>query len=89
MVVFSVLSLSTNAISGCEGDCMTCHPSLEDSPEHQSLKTCKTCHNSSKPQIKISSNVNGCGERCFMCHGEWPKDGAHASLDTCLECHEK
>lgn len=88
-MVISVVSISTDAISGCAGDCMTCHPTLENSPEHQSLKTCKNCHNDSKPKLKISSMNDGCGDRCFMCHNQWPKDGAHASLDNCLECHEK
>jgi len=83
---------TTDAISGCEGDCMTCHPELESSPEHQSLKTCITCHNSEKKSLKIFSSVqvdSGCGTRCFVCHSEWPLDSYHKPLDTCLQCHEK
>ncbi|MBQ3032865.1 MAG: hypothetical protein IJD28_00670 [Deferribacterales bacterium] len=68
---------------------MTCHPKLEKSKEHQSLKVCITCHDPAKPKLKLFTSNDGCGDRCFMCHSKWPQDGAHASLNTCLECHDK
>lgn len=77
-----------NALSGCAGDCMTCHPKLVGDINHLSLTTCIKCH---KPvaQKSFSLSNGGCGDRCFQCHAEWPKDGNHASLNTCLNCHEK
>lgn len=77
-----------NAVSGCAGDCMTCHPKLIGDINHLSLTTCIKCH---KPVADkaFSLSQGGCGDRCFQCHAEWPKDGNHASLNTCLNCHEK
>lgn len=77
-----------NAVSGCAGDCMTCHPKLIGDINHLSLTTCIKCH---KPVAEkaFSLSQGGCGDRCFQCHAEWPKDGNHASLNTCLNCHEK
>lgn len=77
-----------DAVSGCAGDCMTCHPKLAGDINHLSLTTCIKCH---KPaaQKSFSLSKGGCGDRCFQCHAEWPKDGNHASLNTCLNCHEK
>ncbi len=77
-----------NAVSGCAGDCMTCHPKLIGDINHLSLTTCIKCH---KPVADkaFSLSQGGCGDICFQCHAEWPKDGNHASLNTCLNCHEK
>lgn len=77
-----------DAVSGCAGDCMTCHPKLIGDINHLSLTTCIKCH---KPVTDktFSLSQGGCGDRCFQCHEEWPKDGNHASLNTCLNCHEK
>lgn len=85
-------SLTLTAEAGCEGDCMRCHPTLKDSPEHSSLSSCSACHNPETSRPKIFSQTNkdsGCGSRCFMCHSDWPKDAYHAPLNTCLNCHEK
>ena len=76
------------AVSGCAGDCMTCHPKLIGDMRHLSLTTCIKCHKPSE-QKSFSLSLGGCGDRCFQCHAEWPKDGNHASLNTCLNCHEK
>ena len=76
------------AVSGCAGDCMTCHPKLIGDITHLSLTTCVKCHEPAK-QDKFSLSKGGCGDRCFQCHEEWPKDGNHASLNTCLDCHNK
>ena len=88
-----LLSPTQDAVSGCAGDCMTCHTNLKGSKEHKSLETCIKCHKASNSKDNLnlfSSTTNsGCGDRCFTCHNEWPKDGYHASLNTCLTCHEK
>ncbi len=76
-----------NAVSGCAGDCMTCHPKLIGDIRHLSLSTCIKCHKPADTKTLLSSG--GCGDRCFQCHNEWPKDGNHASLNTCLDCHKK
>ncbi len=76
------------ALSGCAGDCMTCHPKLIGDITHLSLTTCIKCHEPAN-QKTFSLSQGGCGDRCFQCHEEWPKDGNHASLNTCLNCHEK
>ena len=91
-LIFFNLS-TTTAISGCEGDCMTCHVDLSDNSDHQSLKTCVHCHSeSNKKSLDLFTGASvegGCGARCFTCHVDWPQDSAHISLDTCLNCHEK
>ena len=89
MAVIIFFSLDSAVISGCAGDCMTCHPTLEKSKDHQSLKNCILCHSPAKPKLTLFSSNDGCGDRCFMCHSQWPKDGAHADLNNCLKCHDK
>lgn len=84
---FSIMN--SDAVSGCAGDCMTCHPVLKDSKDHKSLTTCINCHKPASSKMLSFSNNSGCGDRCFQCHNEWPKDAHHASLNTCLNCHEK
>lgn len=82
------VSLETEAVSGCAGDCMMCHPQLENSEEHSALKTCIQCHNTAKPdRIKLFSEANGCGARCFECHSQFPQNAPHAALSTCINCH--
>lgn len=37
-----------DAVSGCAGDCMTCHPKLIGDMRHLSLTTCIKCHKPSE-----------------------------------------
>ena len=48
-----------NAVSGCAGDCMTCHPKLIGDINHLSLTTCIKCH---KPVAEKAFSLSQGGE---------------------------
>lgn len=50
-----------DAVSGCAGDCMTCHPKLIGDMRHLSLTTCIKCHKPSE-QKSFSLSLGGCGD---------------------------
>lgn len=49
-----------DAVSGCAGDCMTCHPKLIGDMRHLSLTTCIKCH---KPSEQKSFSLSLGGDR--------------------------
>ncbi|MCA1933747.1 MAG: hypothetical protein LDL13_09245 [Calditerrivibrio sp.] len=89
----SILFINVKLVdAGCAGDCISCHPKLENDETHLSLKSCIKCHNPTEKKVSIlniSGQGDGCGDNCFQCHKEWPKNGYHAPLDNCQNCHKK
>lgn len=90
-IVFMCLLIpNQRVVAGCSGPCFSCHPQLQDKPDHKSLGTCAVCHDGNLKRLSVvpKSNINGgCGDRCFQCHNEWPKDSYHFELNQCLNCH--
>ena len=85
------MAAASIAYAGCAGDCMTCHPVLENSKDHLALKTCIQCHTPSSQQKLFEfggGSAQECGNDCFQCHNNWPQDGNHAPLNSCQDCHK-
>jgi len=84
--LISILFLSLSLFGGM-GDCMRCHPSLEDSKKHEGMKSCLSCHTKSK----VPKNATECGDKCFKCHSTEDMDveniPQHAVFEDCRECH--
>ncbi len=72
----------------CSGDCMACHPVLQNSikeKHHEILKTCISCH------TKTPDTMSQCGGDCFACHSQNTLIKSnrleHQNLETCKKCH--
>lgn len=85
--VFSLLLL-TFSLFACTGDCLTCHPALQENiltdQRHNPMLTCINCH---------SANLDAmgdCGNDCFACHPmEKINNGVkeHEVIQGCKDCH--
>lgn len=83
-----VLLIFTTSLFSCSGDCISCHPKLENSiskPHHQILKSCIKCHTT------LPEGMSSCGGDCFECHSQSKliksKRVEHQSLQKCKTCH--
>lgn len=85
-----ILILFTVSLFACTGDCLTCHPVLQEhiltDKRHKPMLSCINCH---------SANPNSmaeCGNDCFACHPmEKINNGVqeHEVIQGCKDCHTK
>lgn len=88
MRILLLLVFSYLYIFACSGNCISCHPSLNESinqQHHQVLKTCISCH------TKTPTTMVECGGDCFSCHSQNKLIKSnrieHQNLASCKKCH--
>jgi len=71
------------------GDCVRCHPTLQNDKNHQGMKSCIKCHTKST----VVKTATECGDKCFKCHSEDDMDAQsipeHKIFEECRDCHIK
>ena len=80
-----------SSLWACTGDCMTCHPALEENiltdKRHSPMLTCIYCHTTD------NSSMAECGPNCFECHTkekiDQPDIREHDVIESCRICHMK
>ena len=87
MKFFLFLTILSLSLFGEMGDCMRCHPSLQNSKEHEGMKSCVSCHAKSK----VVESATECGDKCFSCHTKEDMEDEeileHKVFEDCRECH--
>ncbi|ANV97330.1 hypothetical protein BBW65_00160 [Helicobacter enhydrae] len=93
MRYFVVLITFCACMWACEGDCASCHTTLDyqNDKRHQPMLECKKCHT---PEQMEQIDMGGCGKDCFACHNAQklndPKLAqSHKQILKCIECHTK
>ena len=91
MKIIIFITILSNLLFACTGDCLTCHPNLvpniHKDKRHEPMLTCIKCH-SADP-----NSMAECGSDCFSCHKISKIEGIgvkeHDVIRGCRDCHMK
>jgi len=90
--LFMFFGIVTIELFACSGDCIACHPTLEDAQgkmdaDHQILQRCKTCHRDGSKIVLLDSNTSKVHFKIVKI--KKLEENSHTECgNDCWQCHD-